>query len=62
MNRRRCEIHNSPAEKRKGKAYRQHGSNLRFSVHRVTFMGSPRVMEEGADRRRLWRGTASGAQ
>jgi hypothetical protein len=40
MKRRRCEIHNSPAEKRKGKAYRQHGSNLRFSVHRVTFMGS----------------------
>ena len=40
MNRRRCEIHNSLAEKRKGQAYRQHGSNLRFSIHRVTFMGS----------------------
>jgi hypothetical protein len=38
--RRRCEIHNSPAEERKGKGYRQHSSNLRFSIHRVTFMSS----------------------
>ena len=38
--RRRCEIHNGPAEERKGKGYRQHGGNLRFSIHRVTFMSS----------------------
>ncbi len=31
-------MHESPAEKRRGKACRQHGSNLRFSVHRVSLM------------------------